>query len=324
MLLQKPLIIITGPTGVGKTDIAFELGNNLPIEIINADVGQLYTPLTIGTAKPEWRTSNIPHHLFDTINEPKNITVTHYRSQVETVCEKLWAANKIPVLVGGSHFYVAALFFPPSVENIEIQKYNYDSYSTEQLWDMLNDADPDRAHALHKNDRYRIECALNIWKTTGKKPSEHKPLYNPITPNFMFVFLTRDRDSLYRRINERTRIMLSSGWIDETKSLLGTPWEDFLLTKKIIGYDDIIRYVHSRDADNLDELEQTIAQKTRNYAKRQIIYWRMFEKKLNEAAPHNLITTINLDHESIKTASQKLADFATTLYTGELKRDHNE
>ena len=321
---KKPLIVITGPTGVGKTDLAFELGKQLPIEIINADVGQFYTPLTIGTAKPEWRNSDIPHHLFDSIDEPTNITVTQYRSHVERLCSKLWDDQKIPVIVGGSHFYIASLFFPPSVENIEIQKYAYDSYSTEELWNMLNEVDADRAEVLHKNDRYRIESALNIWKTTGKKPSEYKPSFNPITSEFIFICLTRDRESLYERINKRTHIMLTSGWIEETQKLIGTPWEDFLKTKKIIGYDDIIYYLHSQGTMSLNELETIIAKKTRNYAKKQIIYERMFEKKLLDQSPNNLIETINLDDKTIKVCSEKLADFFTTLYTGELKKDHNE
>ncbi len=118
--------------------------------------------------------------------------------------------------------------------------------------------------------------------------------------------------------------MLKSGWIEETQKLLGTPWEPFLKSKKIIGYDDIIDYLHSHEDISLNELEEVIAKKTRNYAKKQIIYERMFEKKLLSQAPNNLIETINLDSEPVKNCSQKLADFTTKLYTGELKKDHNE
>ena len=105
--------IITGPTGVGKTDFVLKLADHLPIEIINADVGQFYAPLNIGTAKPDWRHEHVPHHLFDILDEPRSMTVIQYRTLAHSLIQECWARNTIPFFVGGSFFYIQSLLFPP-------------------------------------------------------------------------------------------------------------------------------------------------------------------------------------------------------------------
>ncbi len=113
--MEKFILIIFGPTGVGKTACADHIAKSQPIEIINMDMGQLYTPLTIGTAKPDWQSSPVTHHMFDIINDPVNFTVAEYRSKVAALVQEIWQRNKLPVLVGGSGFYVRSLLFPPQV-----------------------------------------------------------------------------------------------------------------------------------------------------------------------------------------------------------------
>ncbi len=273
------IIILSGPTGVGKTDFILRLADSFPLEVINADVGQLYTPLIIGTAKPDWRHEKVPHHLFDVIDEPASLTVTQYRNLVKPIIEQCWQKNTIPVLVGGSLFYIQSLLFPPQEQNS--QQVSEQDYSLEgNLWQKLQEIDPERAKALHHNDTYRLQRALHIWHETGIKPSLQKPLYNPLAP-YLFLYCTRERNDLYARINERVTSMIQAGWLEETSVLLDTPWQDFLLKKKIIGYDDILHYFlqHSRDKESLIAL---IAKKTRNYAKRQETFWRGLEKKLSE------------------------------------------
>ena len=107
------VIIIYGPTGVGKTECADYIASRLPIEIINCDMGQFYTPLSIGTAKPDWKAASVPHHLFDVIDTPKLFTVLEYRKRVQAIVHTIWKANKIPIIIGGSSFYISSLFFPP-------------------------------------------------------------------------------------------------------------------------------------------------------------------------------------------------------------------
>lgn len=269
--LRKCIIILYGPTAVGKTDFADQLAIYLPSEIINADLGQFYTPLSIGTAKPDWRSSPIPQHLFDIINEPRAITVSEYRDRVLTCVDEIWSRNNIPILVGGSGFYLRSLFFPPEAgSNEKAQSALLEP--EENRWRQLYEIDPERALSIHPNDLYRINRALSIYFTTGKKPSTQEPRYQPLA-SYCFVSITRERQELYSRINSRVTTMLDEGWIQETQRLMETEWERFLLMKKIIGYDDIIKYLHMPEHErNRAELVDKIAQKTRHYAKRQICF----------------------------------------------------
>lgn len=277
------MIILSGPTGVGKSDVALALAQYLPIEIINVDVGQFYVPLTIGTAKPDWKNSPVPHHLFDIIDAPKNITVIDFLARVRLCIREIYARGNIPVLVGGTGFYLFSLFFPPvALDTEKTSKYSYEQLSTQQLWDQLYNLDIDRAKFISKQDRYRIMRALDLWYAHGRKPSTFKPVFAPLFTPALFFVINRDRHDLYERINARVNFMLSAGWLEEVANL-SSAWHIFLLEKKLIGYDDIIRFITAEPKTNtLDQLAACIAQKTRAYAKRQITFNRMITKKLEE------------------------------------------
>lgn len=265
-------IIIHGPTGVGKTDFILNLGKHFPIEIINCDVGQMYEPVAIGTAKPDWKNQPIPHHLFDTITIPENWSVMQYRQEVQKKLLEVFSRQAIPVLVGGSGFYGKSLFFPPLTgegENV---------VEVEGTWDDLAAHDPERAAQIHRNDTYRINRALSIIASTSVCASEKKPQYDPLGTNFLVVYLHKDRATIYEQINQRTEKMIENGWIEEVKKLQGTLWEPFLKQKKLIGYPELFEYLEG-DVDKKIMI-QTIQKKTRNYAKRQDTFWRMFKKAL--------------------------------------------
>lgn len=272
------MIVVYGPTGVGKTAFVDELAQSIPTEIINADMGQLYVPLTIGTAKPDWRSAPVPHHMFDIINEPVRYTVIAYRNLVKETMQKIWQRGKIPILVGGSAFYLRSLFFPPIAHQADYAALHDEN----NLWDQLNAIDSDRASKIPKQDTYRIKRALAIYKGTGIKPSELHPVYNSPTDSFLMICLTRDRQELYERINERVVQMLDQGWMQEVEQLIGTEWEQFILDKKIIGYDEILLYLKSND-HVYDALIATIQKRTRNYAKRQMTFWRMLKRQLEQS-----------------------------------------
>ncbi len=275
---EKKAFIITGPTGVGKSDLALRIAEEVRGEIINADIGQFYTPLTIGTAKPAWQSSTISHHLFDLINDPVNFTVIEFRVQMERLIDGIYQLGKIPIVVGGSSFYLNALFFPPQDDfNVSTRQY---VEGTEDLWLRLYAVDSKRAEEIDKHDRYRIERALSIWDETGRRPSLLKPLFDPLFNHVHFMIVNRDKEDLYKRINERVIQMLNNGWAKEVESL-PSEWIDFLLKKKFIGYDDIIRYLHGEIASS-DALIEIIQQKTRRYAKRQLTFNRMLTKKFEE------------------------------------------
>ncbi len=296
----QTVLIVTGPTGVGKTDFVDALAAQCPIEIINGDMGQMYTPLTIGTAKPELSEIVVPHYLFDLLCEPAYFSAMKFRRRVLELVNEIWDRDHVPVIVGGSSFYLLSLFFPAVDDDSEEPAVVNE---TKNLWQELERIDPDRASEIDPKDSYRLERALAIWKQTGKKPSSYKPSFDPFAA-CTFVWLERDRDQLYERINERVISMIDAGWINEVQSL-DDEWVEFLKKKKIIGYDLILGYLASDS--HKDELIATIQKKTRNYAKRQITFWKSFKRKLisgydafeNRADKPLKIVELNLTHDDI-------------------------
>jgi tRNA dimethylallyltransferase len=287
--MRKSMIIIFGPTGVGKTDFAELLAARTNAEIVNADLGQFYTPLSIGTAKPDWQNSPIAQHLFDIIKEPRIITATEYRDQLMQILDEIWDRKNIPIIVGGSGFYLQSLFFPPVSTAYRQTQKNYYGPENER-WNLLYLVDPDRALKIHHNDLYRINRALDIFYSTGKKPSEQEPHYQP-PGSFYFVYLNRNRQDLYERINKRTRLMMKAGWLEEVGRLQKTDWEPFLKKKKLIGYDDILKYLEgTKTKPEYDELIDHIALKTRKYAKRQITFGNRLYANLEKTLLESLDT----------------------------------
>lgn len=273
-------IIIFGPTGAGKSELADAYAQNLPIEIVNMDIGSFYTPCSIGTAKPEWKKSTVTHHLFDIIDTPKDVSVIEYRNKVENVIKGVWSRSKLPLLVGGSGFYLKSLFFPP-LGNV-LYKGVFDEQDDES-WDKLYRIDAERAEKIHPRDRYRISRALRLWRITGCKPSEYKPVYNPLVQHCSLLYLTRDRNDLYTRIDRRVDRMMQDGLIEEVYNLYQQDcWREFLERKKIIGYNDFFNLFESakHDVVALHRAVSQVKSRTRKYAKRQETFWRMLKKEL--------------------------------------------
>ena len=273
-------VVITGPTGVGKTMLAVELAKHVAIEIINGDVGQLYKPLTIGTAKPAWQQSSIPHHLFDILDEPAHYTVVSYRLQIKKLIQEIRSRNALPVIVGGSCFYIKSLFFPPAqppAEHSAMAPEDAQQSNGSTLWDKLHSIDPLRALAIHQHDHYRIHRALNLWQSTGNLPSAYQPCYESIGKGVV-IAVHRDREDLYQIINKRVYTMLEEGLLAEVQGL-NPVWHAFLLKKKFIGYSEIIE--HGVEKEISPALIQRIQQNTRHYAKRQISFLKKFMHDLS-------------------------------------------
>lgn len=272
--MKNSVIIIYGPTASGKTDLVFTLAQHLSCEVINMDSAQLYEPLFIGTAKPDLMTVPVPHHLFDYQKDPINVTVVTYKNMVIDIVRDIQSRGKVPIIVGGSGFYLKSLFFTPSALPYSKQTSDENDYS----WNALQEIDPERAQAINPADSYRIARALEIWHHTGQKPSTCVPHFVKLFP-FYLIHVSRDRDELYERINKRVDHMLEAGFLQEVRSLLGTPWESFLNDKKFIGYNELIGYSRAIDADYEITIE-LIKKRSRNYAKRQQTFWRMLKKQL--------------------------------------------
>lgn len=241
-------------------------------------MGQLYTPLTIGTAKPAWQTAEVPHYLFDMVAMPIDFSAAQYAQAVHSIVRDCWMQKKIPIIVGGSGFYLSSLIFP--VQEYE-KKDNWSedpARATQDLWSDLLQVDESRARAIHPSDRYRIVRALELYYTTGTLPSHAAPRCNPFAPITIVVGLTRDREDLEQRIAQRAQEMLDAGLRQEAEEL-SPEWKKFCAEKKIIGYQEILET--PIDAEAL----KNIVVRSRQYAKRQMTWWRGFLKKIQEKCP---------------------------------------
>lgn len=289
-LREKQTLFVSGPTASGKTGFSLALAQNLTnrfgleSEIINADIGQFYKPLSIGTAKPNWQVEPLPHHLFDILDKPTDCNVVTYKKLLLDKVEEVWRRGKLPIIVGGSLFYIQSLFFSPidavgSKPEGPVSKIS----NPEALWKELHAIDPERAAVIEPQDGYRIARALEIWEKTGIKPSLYKPPFDPEFHAYI-IFIDLPRSVLYDRINLRTQEMITEGWVDEVRRLQGTPWEDFLKRKKLIGYPEIFAWLEGgENRDQLGSLVESVRVKTRNYAKRQVTFWKKFRKILMDS-----------------------------------------
>ncbi len=281
---EKPCVIITGPTASGKSDFAESLAQQCDGFIVNADMGQCYTPLTIGTAKPDLKKVAVPCHLFDILNDPVDFSVMAYRKKVFDFVMGT-EGQQLPCIVGGSLFYLKSLFFSPQ-EHPKIQRDTPSldfSLSTQELWDTLNAIDPVRARALYKEDRYRIIRALTIWQTTGVLPSSLVPIFDPPKRPIMFISLLPDRSILQERVVARTHAMFDP-WIIEARQLYKTNWHPFIIQKGLIGYKDLFGWFDRGEPEKeRANVIQSIITQTMQYAKRQVTFLKSFEKQLRDA-----------------------------------------
>jgi len=306
--MNRTCIIITGPTGVGKTDYVHAVADRIPIEVVNADIGQMYTPLTIGTAKPDWRASDIQHHMFDICDTPAYFSAAEYRRRVISTFEDIWSRGNVPAVVGGSLFYIQSIFFPQhAIPHIDIDLSGHDS---DRLWQMLHSIDPDRAYAVHPHDTYRVTRALAIWYATGERPSTFQPQFHP--PGHAVVScLQRERHELYERINARTHVMMDDGWIDEVRQLPDA-WKQFACDKHILGYLEVASYING--TMTYSDMVSTIQKKTRAYAKRQLALWRSLSSKIahgyaqsREYSGYTMALSLSdLDHEACASETYRI------------------
>lgn len=271
------LLVLSGPTAAGKTALSLLLAKKLDGEIINADMGQFYSAFSVGTAKPDWQASPIPHHLFDSVTQPTDTSVVAYKKMVTDAVADCVKRGKQPILVGGSLFYIKSLFYPPlrpvmSEDLVE---------PVEASWEALNAIDPERASSIEKNDAYRIRRALQLFYSTGEKPSMFQPSFAPMHDSVV-VFINPSREVLYHNINMRCDEMFDvGGWVEEVERCIGTDWEQFIEYKGLIGYREILAWIRNgKQKSEYLLLKEFVKQKTRQYAKRQEIFWKKFSQQI--------------------------------------------
>lgn len=278
----KDLVIIAGPTAVGKTSISIKLANRLEGEIISADSMQIYKYMDIGSAKiTKEEMQGTPHYLIDIIDPKANYSAAQYKKDAEDCINDINLRGKLPMVVGGTGLYINSLIYNYSfTEAVKDEEYRKELVNLaeekgkEFVHSLLKNADLDSYNRLYPNDLKRVIRALEVHKLTGKTISEfnsNENLYDIPYKIYYFV-LTMDRTILYERINSRVDIMLEKGLLEEVNNLKEMGYTSDMQSMKGIGYKEILHYLDGKIT--LNEAIDMIKQGSRNYAKRQLTWFR--------------------------------------------------
>ena len=277
---MNKIIVICGPTASGKTALSINVAKRLDAEIVSADSMQIYKEMNVGTAKPDMiERGGVVHHLFDVVSVADDYNVSRYVSDATACINDIFYRGKNVVLVGGTGMYIDTLINNVDLFDFEndIEYREYLAGIAEQdgphvLLEKLRKVDPESASRLHENDIKRVIRALEVHKVTGctltslHEKSKRSRIYDPI-----FVSLNyEERQTLYDRINKRVDIMINNGWLDEARYLEKLDLSS--TAAAAIGYKDLFDYLHGEVS--LDDAIENIKKKTRNYAKRQLTWFR--------------------------------------------------
>lgn len=283
---SKPTIILLGPTAVGKTDLSIHLANTIDAEIVSVDSRLLYRGMDIGTAKPsiELR-EQIKHHLVDVAGPEERWSLSRYLEAARGAIDGIHAAGRIPLLVGGTGQYIAALVEgwqpPPKADDPSFRRQMRafaEAKGADALHDQLAYLDPATAERIDPRNVRRVIRALEIQHVTGLPPSAQRKKLPP-DYDYLMLGLRRDREELYRRIDKRIEEMLSVGWIEEVAGLLEQGVDIDSPALSAIGYRQIAEYLKG-ETDLEIALEET-RRLTRQFIRRQATWFRRFEPQIN-------------------------------------------
>lgn len=286
MLKKIPIIILTGPTAVGKTKLSIELAKKLNGEIISADSMQVYEFMDIGSAKiTEKEKEGIEHFLIDVVKPHEDFTVSDFNRLATIAIKDIYSRGKTPIITGGTGLYLNSLIydmdFGKSGSNSEIRdELNnlYKKYGNEYMYDILKSYSEEAASRIHPNNVKRVIRAIEIFKQDGSLGDFSKDL----KPNHMFspsiVILGRDRQVLYDRINKRVDLMFSNGLLEEVMALKQMGYNQNMVSMKGIGYKEVYEYLDG--VYGLDFCIDIIKQGSRQYAKRQITWFKKYKDAL--------------------------------------------
>ena len=280
--MKKPLIVIGGPTACGKTGFSIQLAKEIGGEIISADSMQVYRYMDIGTAKvtPE-EADGVPHYLINEYDPDEEYNVMIFQQKAKAYMEKIWAKGKVPILVGGTGFYINALLYDNDFTETENDtSYRKECYQLAQeqgpevLYERLQEIDPKYAEIIHANNVKRVTRALEYHYLTGQKFSEHNAAQKEKeTPyDAAVIILNMDREKLYERIELRIDIMMEQGLLEEVKGLLEKGYSPELVSMQGIGYKEFVPYFNG--ACTLEEAVTQLKTNTRRFAKRQLTWFR--------------------------------------------------
>lgn len=278
-----PLVILTGPTAVGKTNLSIQLAKKMNMEIISADSMQIYKYMDVGSAKvTEDEMDGVKHYLIDEVTPDYSFSVSEFQERANDYINKIVEKDKLPLVTGGTGLYLNSLIY-----NMDFAKSDADNELREMLrvqleengidymYEKLKSLDKEAADRIHKNNTKRVIRAIEVCMS-GKKMSDFSndlklnEKYEPI-----IIVLNRDREHLYKRINKRVDIMISQGLEDEVKNLLNMGYSSDLVSMQGIGYKEIIKYLN--DEYTYEEAIEIIKRDSRRYAKRQLTWFRRYE-----------------------------------------------
>lgn len=280
--MKNPLIILTGPTAVGKTALSINLAKAVNGEIISADSMQIYKEMNIGTAKilPE-EMQDVPHFLVDELNPDEEFNVTVFQKKAKEAMADIYSRGKIPILVGGTGFYIQSVLYDISfTESGQTDAYRESLYQlaaekgTEYLHAQLMQVDSAAAQAIHPNNVKRVVRALEYFHQTGERISEHNEEEAAKTSpyNYIYFVLNNDRAVLYDRIDKRVDAMFDAGLVEEVTALRDKGYSRNLVSMQGIGYKEI--YAALDGEYDLDRARYIIKRDTRHFAKRQLTWFR--------------------------------------------------
>ena len=279
--MSGTIIIICGATGSGKSKLAIEVAKQLNSEIISADSLAIYKNLDIGTAKPTLaEQQEVKHHLIDVALPTESFCVSDYEALALPIINDLIAKNKVPVICGGTGFYINSILYKMSYggtkENLEVRRKFIELAKTkgeDYVYQELKKVDPKSCEKIHKNDIVRVVRALEIYYATGKRKSEQNDKKNP-RYNYVAVTIDTPREVLYSRINKRVDDMISNGLINEVKGLIESGITINHQCMQGIGYKEVYDALLN---GTLNDVANVIKLNSRHYAKRQITFFKQLE-----------------------------------------------
>lgn len=279
---QKPMIILTGPTAVGKSALSVELAKKINGAVISADSMQVYRHMDIGSAKitPE-EMHGVTHYMIDELEPDEEFHVVRFVTMAKEYLKEIYADGKIPIIAGGTGFYIQALLY-----DIDFTEQQCDETYRRQLEDLarehgaeylhgiLREVDPASAEAIHANNIKRVIRALEFYHLSGKKISEHneteRQKQSPY--NFAYFVLTDERAKLYERIDRRVDAMIEAGLVEEVKKLKSIGCSREMVSMQGLGYKEILAYLDG--GCTLEEAVYIIKRETRHFAKRQLTWFK--------------------------------------------------
>ena len=279
---MKDLIVLTGPTAVGKTSLSIALAKAVDGEIISADSMQVYKYMNIGTAKiTEEEKCGIPHFLIDELEPDEEFNVTIFKNKVMGYIKDIKSRGKVPIIVGGTGFYIQSVIY-----DINFNEYGDDSnvrkkyeamaetIGKSELHKKLALVDREYADSVSENNVKKVVRALTFFEMTGEKLSEHNKRERERSSPFDFAYfvLTMDRKKLYERIDKRVDLMFDMGLVEEVKALMAKGYDKSLVSMQGIGYKEVIDYLSGKTG--LEECIDIIKRDTRHFAKRQLTWFK--------------------------------------------------